>query len=338
MDDRRPGKLAASLFTLFFLSCVHAAASDYPLYPRIERLDNSDVLFRQIQDDISEFHRSMRGGGEPPELSIFRYELEPEDTFLRVTSRLALPHATVASLNGLRGSAFPEKLEEILVPNQPGVFATTNPQTDLEYMLSGRIPEEAVEPGEVAESEVEPEQETPADPQRARSRTVSDTGLPVTLNTANGQRSYYFFPGDDFTGAERRAFLGVLFRSPVNSFRLTSPFGTRSNPFTGRPSFHTGIDLAADEGTPTRAVREGTVIEADFDPVYGNYVIIEHDEVFTSFYGHLSGIAVESGSQVRAGTVIGEVGSTGLSTGPHLHFEIRVRGEARDPSQFVPGI
>lgn len=320
--------------TLLLIVAKTAGSSEYPL---ISSLDNSDVLFRQIQSDISAFHRSSRTRSDPPALALFRYRLSEEDTFLRVASRLTLPHATIATLNGLTEAAFPPDADEILIPNQPGIFAPVSPESDLEYMISGRVPPEELELKSPHSVDTDPEMPTPEDPGDRRRRTVETEGTETVISHDGERKRFFFFPGEDFTASERRAFLGVLFRSPLDEYRITSVFGTRLSPFTGRPSFHTGIDMAASPGNPVRAVREAVVTDTGFDRVYGNYVILEHDEVFTSFYGHLLDIAVESGTEVRAGRIIGSVGNTGLSTGPHLHFEIRVRGEARDPVHFIPG-
>ncbi|MFW6368882.1 MAG: M23 family metallopeptidase [Spirochaetota bacterium] len=313
-----------------------ASITAYAEYPRIVSLDNSDVLFRQIQSDISQFHRRRQTASGVPELSISRYELQEEDTFLRVASRLTLPHSTIASLNGLTRAEFPDDLEELLVPNQPGVFAPVTPSNDLEFLLSGRVPPEMLDLPQSGEGDTLTEWETPRDPDVSEEKTVREEGIETVIDTPEGRRRFLFFPGDDFTSTERRAFLGVLFRSPMQHFRISSRFGARASPFTGRTMFHTGIDLASVSGDPVRAVREGIVVETGSDPVYGEYVILEHDHVFTTFYGHLSDIRVESGAEVNGGTVIGSVGDSGLTTGPHLHFEVRVRGQARDPANFIP--
>lgn len=95
---------------------------------------------------------------------------------------------------------------------------------------------------------------------------------------------------------------------------------------------HQGIDLAAPEGTEVYAVADGVVIDIGEDPIYGNYVIISHGESWTSLYGHLQKVETVLRSSVRSGTLIGRVGSTGQSTGPHLHFELRQNGRALDPT------
>lgn len=139
-----------------------------------------------------------------------------------------------------------------------------------------------------------------------------------------------FIPGAALSSFELRKALGELFIYPIQG-RLTSPFGYRSDPFTGAKSFHTGIDLAAPTGTAVKATLDGKVAEAGVNRIYGNYVIITHDRGYQSLYGHLSVIHAKRGQYVTQGTVVGEVGSTGYSTGPHLHLSIYKNGTLIDP-------
>ncbi|MBV8490576.1 MAG: peptidoglycan DD-metalloendopeptidase family protein [Candidatus Eremiobacteraeota bacterium] len=113
---------------------------------------------------------------------------------------------------------------------------------------------------------------------------------------------------------------------------ITSPFGWRSNPFRGSPEFHQGLDIAAPTGTTVTAAASGTVIMAQWYGGYGNYILIDHGGGYSSGYGHLSQIYVSNGQSVTRGQAIGAVGSTGQSTGPHLHFEIRMEGKPVDPA------
>jgi murein DD-endopeptidase MepM/ murein hydrolase activator NlpD len=113
---------------------------------------------------------------------------------------------------------------------------------------------------------------------------------------------------------------------------ITSPFGWRSNPFGGGPEFHQGLDIAAPMGTTVTAAAGGTVIMAQWYGGYGNYILIDNGGGFSTGYGHLSAIYVSTGQAVQRGQAIGAVGSTGQSTGPHLHFEIRIAGKPVDPA------
>jgi len=122
---------------------------------------------------------------------------------------------------------------------------------------------------------------------------------------------------------------------PVKDARITSEFGYRTNPVSGKYGFHTGLDLAADEGTPVSSSFYGKVIETGNSDVWGNYVLMEHSEDFHTYYCHLSEIYVKEDTVIRQGETIGLVGSTGWSTGPHLHFEVRINGIRVNPESLL---
>jgi hypothetical protein len=128
----------------------------------------------------------------------------------------------------------------------------------------------------------------------------------------------------------------VPYRKPViGQVEFTSGFGIRSDPFLGRPAMHTGLDFRAATGDPVRATAYGKVIAAGWQGGYGKMVEIDHGNTLSTRYGHLSEINVKVGDIVRIGQVIGAVGSTGRSTGPHLHYETRIDGDAVDPQKFL---
>ncbi len=123
---------------------------------------------------------------------------------------------------------------------------------------------------------------------------------------------------------------------PIQSdFRLTSGFGLRNDPFTGALAMHEGLDFAADVGTTVRAAGPGVVVRSEWDTGYGNVVEIKHAENFLTRYAHLSQRRVVENTPVDGGTVIGDVGSTGRSTGPHLHYEIFYQGKVLNPRQVL---
>lgn len=128
----------------------------------------------------------------------------------------------------------------------------------------------------------------------------------------------------------------VPVRKPVEGeLDESSGFGVRSDPFLGRPAMHTGIDFRGDSGDPVHATAAGTVVEAGWSGGYGRMVEIDHGSGFSTRYGHLSKIDVKVGQSIKIGQVIGEIGSTGRSTGPHLHYETRIDGEAVNPQKFL---
>ena len=115
----------------------------------------------------------------------------------------------------------------------------------------------------------------------------------------------------------------------------TSGFGTRFDPFTRAPALHTGVDFRAETGTAARATGGGRVVAAEYSGGYGNMVEIDHGSGVATRYGHLMSFAVSPGQRVEAGQIVGLTGSTGRSTGPHLHYETRIGGEPVNPSRFL---
>ncbi|WP_342419668.1 M23 family metallopeptidase [Paenibacillus sp. FSL H8-0168] len=122
---------------------------------------------------------------------------------------------------------------------------------------------------------------------------------------------------------------------PAGSRRMTSSFGYRSDPFTGRSAFHSGVDIAGQTGDPVYAAGAGTVLEAASSGARGKCIIIQHPDGLQSWYMHLSGMQVAPGDRVHKGQTIGLLGSTGRSTGPHLHFQIVKHNQPVDPLLYV---
>jgi murein DD-endopeptidase MepM/ murein hydrolase activator NlpD len=116
---------------------------------------------------------------------------------------------------------------------------------------------------------------------------------------------------------------------------LTGTFGGRSDPFTGEPGYHEGLDIATDKGGPVYATADGHVVTAGLTGDYGNLIQIDHGFGLATRYGHLSAFAVTAGQPVKRGDIIGYVGSTGRSTGPHLHYEILANGRPINPLQLL---
>ncbi len=117
--------------------------------------------------------------------------------------------------------------------------------------------------------------------------------------------------------------------------RITSSFGERLDPFNGEGAFHAGIDIGTTFGAPVRAAADGVVTKASFGDGYGREVTIDHGNGIQTLYGHLSGFAVTEGQQVKRGQVIGYVGSSGRSTGPHLHYEVLIRNAPVNPYKYL---
>ena len=143
-----------------------------------------------------------------------------------------------------------------------------------------------------------------------------------------------------FVGGDDVPFVGVDgFCSPIGADwrkKVTSEFGGRIDPITGKRDGHTGMDLAVPTGTAVRAALPGRVTVAKYDSSYGYYVMIDHGGGLSTLYGHNSKLLVQAGQTVQTGDVISLSGSTGRSTGPHLHFEVRVNGQRTNPRSYLP--
>jgi murein DD-endopeptidase MepM/ murein hydrolase activator NlpD len=169
-------------------------------------------------------------------------------------------------------------------------------------------------------------------------RSLSMQELQATLNDleqATGEHT------DLLTVMESRLFdarmkkLMVPTQHPVQAGHLGSAFGWRIDPFTGRSALHTGLDFQADNGTQIQAAAGGVVVTAEVHPQYGNMVEVDHGNNLVTRYAHASRLLVKKGDLVKRGQKLAEVGTTGRSTGPHLHFEVLVQGVPQDPQRFL---
>lgn len=125
---------------------------------------------------------------------------------------------------------------------------------------------------------------------------------------------------------------------PVDLAHITSQFGHRKDPFKHKRAFHAGIDFGAPKGTPVRAVADGVVVTSTTQRSYGKVVVIKHEHGYRTLYAHNSQLLVKAGQAIHAGDTIARVGSTGRSTGSHLHFEVHRSGERVDPSPYLVGL
>lgn len=123
---------------------------------------------------------------------------------------------------------------------------------------------------------------------------------------------------------------------PVDGGQIASDFGYRPSPFTGQKEFHSGLDISDHKGAPVKATAEGIIISAGYNGDLGKCVIIDHGFGIVTEYGHLSEVKAKSGQQVKRGDIIGKVGNTGRSTGPHLHYEVRLNNTPINPEKYMP--
>jgi hypothetical protein len=293
---------------LFLLLAVNPPINGDSPFPVISRLDVRDGAFRQYISDVETARRLVYSSRQNSTadiaayLTIYVYIPGDGDDLMSVAARCNIPYSTLASLNRLSHIGEMTGGKAILLPSVPGLFITEEPNTELERLLVS---------------------------------SREDTGIILTIPRDDNIEQYRFIPGEDFTPNERVFFLNRDFRFPLRQIQVSSPYGPRVNPVTGRPGVHRGLDLAAPEGTEVYAVKSGVVIDLGEDPVLGKYVMISHDSNWVSLYGHLSAIDTSLHATVQSGSLIARVGSTGQSTGPHLHFELRQNGQTRDPASLL---
>jgi len=276
-----------------------------PSLPLIPELSSFDPVFQQYSDDVLEAQKALANPvkGVPPPLRLYAYKARKADTLLTIAARCSVPYDSIATVN--RVSSMGESLtgRTIILPTLPGLYLPDTSANSFESLLL---------------SSFDPDD-----------KSIISFGL--------GSSKVHCIPDGRFDGTLRTYFLTPSFLFPLVTGKVTSSFGMRKNPVTGKLLFHKGIDLAAPTGTPVRACAAGTVIYTGYDPIYGNHVILRHEGGKESIYGHLSSIKIELRDKLKSGTIIGTVGSTGQSTGPHLHFEIHENGVPKNPAGFIKG-
>src|SRR5271157_4738099 len=247
-------------------------------------------------------------GGAPvalASLKVVPYRAQSGDTLSRIASRFRLNIDTVVSWNDIRDGRGIPAGSVLNIPNADG----------LKYVVRRGDTLQGI----------------------ARSWGVDFNGLldrNMLASSVIAVGQELFLPGARMNPNELSRSLGDLFMYPVQG-RISSYFGERPDPFTGVANFHNGIDIVNAPGTSILAAMAGTVAETGFNYSYGNYVILKHAGLYQTLYGHLTRSVVGRGQKVQQGDKIGELGTTGYSTGPHLHFSIFHNGQPVDPLRFL---
>ena len=282
---------------------------DFKQFRRNEKRREPPILlpFGQYMKEVEANNVNINGqrNFQP---GFYLYTVNADDTSLPVkdlislAARFTIPYEEIALLNDLTPN---DKLEgqTLIIPNAAGLFVPLNPKNSLATLVKKRL-------------------------------YNPDGG---NIYIIDGE-PFQYHPTERITPTERAFFLDTNLRMPLDNSVLTSHYGKRVSPITGREHLHQGIDLAAPTGTKVYACQAGTVSVATYDNIFGNYIILQHADSVQSVYAHLSAIEVKAGESVLKGSIIGRVGSTGASTGPHLHFEIRKNGRSQDPKDLLPAI
>jgi murein DD-endopeptidase MepM/ murein hydrolase activator NlpD len=267
----------------------------------------TETSLEELQIDIEEGDPSLIGLPEPESFSKPRvllhssYRVEKGDMIGDLAQKFGLNQDTIISYNAIKNTRLLQIGQTLKIPNQDGILYTVKEGDSLEKI------------GE--------KYQTGTEAIRTANELFSDTIHPKTV---------LFIPNARLDWVNLQEINGDLFIWPVSGY-ISSKYGFRASPINGARQFHTGIDIGANTGTPIRSAMSGRVIFAGWSDVFGNYVVINHHSGYRTLYGHMSAIRVKNGALVGTGERIGDVGSTGVSTGPHLHFTVYKNGVTMNP-------
>ena len=268
----------------------------------VELENATDVFYNSIISD-----NTLAGDGTIG-MKYDEYTIEDGDNLTIISRKIGANLDTLVSVNKISNANRLRPGQKIIVPNRNGLLYT---------MKKGETLADVTDRYDVSLTRV------------------------LTFNKIDDANSLregddIFLPGAKYTLDERIDKFGQMFSLPTTITRISSVFGYRVHPITGVRTKHMGVDIPGRLNTPVYASRKGKVIFAGYSGGYGNLVIVRHDKGYTTYYGHLNSITTKTGATVGVGVMIGRMGSTGRSTGSHLHFEVRRNGVALNPADFIP--
>ncbi len=266
----------------------------------LANLDYSNPILKSLRSDVKEnlrLSRSKQSDDKLIPLRYFQYTVKKDDSFFKIMARTGMDLETLSSVNELSS---PHDLVEGMVleiPNMRGVF---HPETSENSLKNKQL-------------------------------LADKYHLPNDKLQYDSAREKWFIPGVVMGKVEKSFFYGFGFTTPLKTVLMSSAYGNRLDPFTKKTTFHGGIDLAAKHGSSVHASQDGIVEFASTSGGYGKLIIIKHAMGYETRYGHLDTFLVKSGERIKKGEKIGEVGMTGRTTGPHLHFEVRRNSKRQKP-------
>jgi len=241
----------------------------------------------------------------PKPIAYSVYKIAKGDTIGDIAERYKLKQDTLLSCNKIKNSRLIQIGQELKIPNQDGIIRTVAKGETIAALAE--------------KYEIEPE------------------GIRIANGLPNGEPAAgetIFLPAARMERIDLQEINGDLFIWPVRGY-ISSRYGWRTSPFTGARQFHSGLDIAAPLGTPIKAAMAGKVTATGYDVASGNYVVIAHHSGYRTLYGHMDVIRVNPGQYVTTGQRIGDVGSTGLSTGTHVHFTVFKNGATTNPINLI---
>ena len=245
---------------------------------------------------------------DEPTLEYIVYRVKPGDMIGTIAKEYGVTEDTIISVNGVKQSRLIQIGDYFKIPSMPGIMYTVRADGETVESISSKY--------EIASD---------------KTARVNSLEQKVALKAG----TTLFLPDAELDWVTRQEINGDLFTRPVRrGYYFSSYYGWRSNPFSGKRTFHGGIDMACPAGTPIYAALVGTVSRLGYDTVYGNFVELRHHSGYKTLYAHMTEIKVKKGQSVTTNTMVGTVGSTGLSTGNHLHFAVYKNGKSMDPRRL----
>jgi murein DD-endopeptidase MepM/ murein hydrolase activator NlpD len=257
---------------------------------------------------------AQAGGGEAIPLDMTEtfawqnYKVKKGDSVSKIAAAFSVSMDAIIASNGISNARSLREGETLKIPNMDGIpYTVKNGDSLYKISQSMGVPLEAILDANDIQSD------------------IINAGMTL------------FIPGARMNKDDLALALGELFIYPLKGSRLSSPFGWRNDPISGERRHHAAVDLSAPQGTVVWAAMDGKVSALGYNATYGNYIILSHSGGYQTMYAHLYSFAVKKGDTVSQGTKIGTVGSTGYSTGPHLHFAVYKNSTAVNPLDYLSG-
>jgi len=259
-----------------------------------------------VQEETEVSTEKLEEANFDQELTYISYRIKKGDMIGVIAEQYDVTQDTLLSVNNIRSSRTIQIGQYIKIPSMSGILYTVK--------ANGETPESIAKKYSVEATKI-----------------ASVNEIQQSTNLKAGES--LFVPDAKLDWITRQEINGDLFKKPIHgSFRYSSYYGWRQNPFdASRRTYHSGVDMACPTGTNIYAALEGTVTTAGWSDIYGNYVIVTHHSGYKTLYGHMSKIIAKKGQYVTQNTLIGKVGSTGQSTGPHVHFQVYKNGKTVNP-------
>ncbi|MFA6504742.1 MAG: peptidoglycan DD-metalloendopeptidase family protein [Treponemataceae bacterium] len=309
----RGRRVAQGALATAFAFCLLAPIA-FTLFPGKNNADTNGVgmpFAENVRSDLPAVIgmadvANERAFSTPKPLGYQPYTVQKGEMIGEIAQRFGLTQDTLLSVNGIKNARLIQIGRTLNIPNQDGILHVFRKNETL---------------GSLAEK-----------------YEIEEDGIRIANGIVEDEPKIgegVFLPAARLARIDLQEINGDLFRWPVRGGAISSRYGWRTSPFTGAKQFHSGLDIACPHGTPIKAAMSGRVRATGFDVNSGNYVVISHHSGYSTFYGHMDVIRVKSGEYVTEGQRIGDVGSTGLSTGSHVHFTVFKYGVTVNPIALI---